>query len=95
MECVPSKLAAIIRKEVSIPTIGIGAGSECDGQILVYQDMLGMFSDFTPKFVKKFANVGEKMTEAFREYIKEVQDGTFPGPEHGFKISEEVITKLY
>lgn len=95
LECVPSKLAAIIRKEVSIPTIGIGAGSECDGQILVYQDMLGMFSDFTPKFVKKFANVGEKMTEAFREYIKEVQDGTFPGPEHGFKISEEVITKLY
>lgn len=95
LECVPSKLAAIIRKEVSIPTIGIGAGSECDGQILVYQDMLGMFSDFTPKFVKKFADVGEKMTEAFREYIKEVQDGTFPGPEHGFKISEEVITKLY
>ncbi len=95
LECVPSKLAAIIRKAVSIPTIGIGAGSECDGQILVYQDMLGMFSDFTPKFVKKFANVGEKMTEAFREYIKEVQDGTFPGPEHGFKISEEVITKLY
>lgn len=95
LECLPSKLAAIIRKEVSIPTIGIGAGSECDGQILVYQDMLGMFSDFTPKFVKKFADVGEKMTEAFREYIKEVQDGTFPGPEHGFKISEEVITKLY
>lgn len=95
LECVPSKLAAIIRKEVSIPTIGIGAGFECDGQILVYQDMLGMFSDFTPKFVKKFADVGEKMTEAFREYIKEVQDGTFPGPEHGFKISEEVITKLY
>ena len=95
LECVPSKLAAIIRKEVSIPTIGIGAGAECDGQILVYQDMLGMFSDFTPKFVKKFANVGEIMTEAFKDYINEVQAGTFPGPEHGFKISEEVITKLY
>lgn len=95
LECVPSKLAAIIRKEVSIPTIGIGAGADCDGQILVYQDMLGMFSDFTPKFVKKFANVGEAMTEAFKDYINEVQSGTFPGPEHGFKISEEVITKLY
>lgn len=95
LECVPSKLAAIIRKEVSIPTIGIGAGAECDGQILVYQDMLGMFSDFTPKFVKRFADVGESMTEAFKTYIREVQDGAFPGPEHGFKISEEVITKLY
>ena len=95
LECVPSKLAAIIRKEVSIPTIGIGAGADCDGQILVYQDMLGMFSDFTPKFVKKFANVGETMAEAFKDYINEVQSGTFPGPEHGFKISEEVITKLY
>ena len=95
LECVPSKLAAIIRNEVSIPTIGIGAGAECDGQILVYQDMLGMFSDFTPKFVKKFANVGESMTEAFKTYIRDVQHGAFPGPEHGFKISEEVITKLY
>lgn len=95
LECVPSKLAEIIRNEVLIPTIGIGAGAECDGQILVYQDMLGMFSDFTPKFVKRFDNVGESMTEAFKTYIREVQDGDFPGPEHGFKISEEVITKLY
>lgn len=95
LECVPSKLAAIISKEISIPTIGIGAGAECDGQILVYQDMLGMFSDFTPKFVKKFANVGEAMTEAFKGYISEVEAGTFPAPEHGFKISDEVISKLY
>lgn len=95
LECVPSKLAAIISKEISIPTIGIGAGVECDGQILVYQDMLGMFSDFTPKFVKKFANVGEAMTEAFKGYISEVETGTFPAPEHGFKISDEVISKLY
>ncbi len=95
LECVPSKLAAIIRKEVSIPTIGIGAGAECDGQILVYQDMLGMFSDFTPKFIKKFANIGDVMEEAFKGYISEVEAGTFPGPEHGFKISDEVIAKLY
>lgn len=95
LECVPSKLAAIIREEVSIPTIGIGAGDECDGQILVYQDMLGMFNDFTPKFVKKFAHVGEAMEEAFKRYISEVEAGTFPGPEHGFKISDDIIAKLY
>ena len=95
LECVPSKLAAIITRELSIPIIGIGAGTECDGQILVYQDMLGMFSDFTPRFVKRFANVGDAMTEAFKEYIEEVKVGTFPGPEHGFKISDEVIEKLY
>lgn len=95
LECVPAKLAAIIKEEISIPTIGIGAGVECDGQILVYQDMLGMFNDFTPKFVKKFANVGEAMTEAFKQYIKEVEESVFPGPDHGFKISEEVIQKLY
>lgn len=95
LECVPAKLAGIISKEISIPTIGIGAGAECDGQILVYQDMLGMFNDFSPKFVKRFANVGEIMEEAFKAYIAEVKVGTFPAPEHGFKISDEVISKLY
>ncbi|MEG1254327.1 3-methyl-2-oxobutanoate hydroxymethyltransferase [Clostridium sp.] len=95
LECVPAKLAEIITKEISIPTIGIGAGVNCDGQILVYQDMLGMFSDFTPKFVKKYADINEIMTGAFKEYIDEVSAGAFPGPEHGFKISEDVISKLY
>lgn len=95
LECVPAKLAELISKSISIPTIGIGAGAGCDGQILVYQDMLGMFSDFTPKFVKKYANVGEMMTQAFRDYIAEVQEGTFPAPEHTFAISEDVINKLY
>ena len=61
LECVPTKLAELISKEISIPTIGIGAGAGCDGQILVYQDMLGMYSDFTPKFVKKYANLSEEM----------------------------------
>ncbi|MEG2700216.1 MAG: 3-methyl-2-oxobutanoate hydroxymethyltransferase, partial [Hungatella sp.] len=79
----------------SIPTIGIGAGAGCDGQVLVYQDMLSMFSDFKPKFVKQFANVGEIMTEAFREYTKETKAGTFPGEEHTFKISDDVIEQLY
>lgn len=95
LECVPAKLAEIISKEISIPTIGIGAGANCDGQILVYQDMLGMFSDFIPKFVKKYADLGSIMTEAFKGYIEEVSTGAFPAPEHGFKISEEVISKLY
>ena len=95
LECVPAKLAELISKSISIPTIGIGAGAGCDGQILVYQDMLGLFSDFTPKFVKKYANVGETMTQAFRDYIADVQEGSFPAPEHTFDISEDVIKKLY
>ncbi len=95
LECVPAKLSEIISKEISIPTIGIGAGASCDGQLLVYQDMLGMFNDFTPKFVKKYADLGATMTEAFKAYIEDVSKGIFPALEHGFKISEEVISKLY
>ena len=95
LECVPAKLAEIISQEISIPTIGIGAGSGCDGQVLVYQDMLGLFSDFTPKFVKKFANIGDAMKVAFKDYIDEVKNGTFPAEEHSFKISDDVIDKLY
>lgn len=95
LECVPKKLAEIITQEISIPTIGIGAGNGCDGQVLVYQDMLGMFSDFTPKFVKKFAEAGALMKDAFSSYIKEVKDGVFPDDSHSFKISDDVIEKLY
>jgi len=80
---------------VNIPTIGIGAGKYCDGQVLVYQDMLGMFTDFVPKFVKKYADVGEIMKNAFSEYIKEVKSGAFPAEEHTFKIDDEIIKKLY
>jgi 3-methyl-2-oxobutanoate hydroxymethyltransferase len=95
LECVPAKLAEIISKKVSIPTIGIGAGKGCDGQILVYQDMLGMFSDFKPKFVKQYANLGERMREAFKEYIEDVEGEVFPAAEHEFKIDDEIIEKLY
>ena len=95
LECVPAKLAALITKSISIPTIGIGAGPDCDGQVLVYQDMLAVFSDFKPKFVKHFADVGTAMQEGFLAYIQEVKDGTFPAPEHTFAISDEVISKLY
>lgn len=95
LEGIPAKLAEIITNTISIPTIGIGAGAGCDGQVLVYQDMLGMFSDFTPKFVKKYANVGEIMTGAFKEYIEEVKSGSFPKEEHSYKISDDIIEKLY
>ena len=95
LECVPTKLAELVSNEINIPTIGIGAGAGCDGQVLVYQDMLGMYSDFVPKFVKKYANMRESMEDAFKSYIKEVRDGVFPGKEHGFKIDDSVIEKLY
>lgn len=95
LECIPAKLAKLITESVSIPTIGIGAGADCDGQVLVYQDMLALFSDFKPKFVKHFANAGEVMKQGFTEYIKEVKEGTFPAAEHTFKIADDIINKLY
>lgn len=95
IEAVPAALAQMITDAVSIPTIGIGAGAGCDGQILVYQDMLGMFSDFTPKFVKRYANVGEVMREAFANYAAEVASGAFPAEEHTYKIKDNVLEKLY
>ena len=95
LECVPAKLAELITKKVTIPTIGIGAGAGCDGQVLVYQDMLAMFSDFKPKFVKQFGQIGEQMKEAFATYSEEVKSGVFPALEHTFKIEDEIIEKLY
>ena len=95
LECVPAKLAEIISNTVSIPTIGIGAGAGCDGQVLVYQDMLGMYSDFTPKFVKKYCSLGETMTAAFKGYIDDVKNGSFPEEKHTFTIADDVLSKLY
>ncbi len=95
LEGIPEKVAELITKAVSIPTIGIGAGKYCDGQILVYQDMLGMFNDFVPKFVKQYANIGQIMREAIGSYVKEVQDGTFPEEKYTFKIDETELKKLY
>lgn len=95
LECIPAKLAALVTKKLDIPTIGIGAGAGCDGQILVYQDMLGMFSDYVPKFVKKFAEVGDVMKAGFADYIKEVSEGTYPAEEHTFNIDDEILEKLY
>lgn len=95
IEAVPEKLATLVTEKLDIVTIGIGAGSGCDGQVLVYQDMLGMFSDFTPKFVKRYANIGEMMIEAFKKYDEEVKSTAFPSAEHTYKIDDEVIEKLY
>ncbi|MDD6489056.1 MAG: 3-methyl-2-oxobutanoate hydroxymethyltransferase [Clostridia bacterium] len=94
LECVPEKLASFITSKLSIPTIGIGAGSGCDGQILVYQDMLGMFSDYVPKFVRQFSNVGEIMVQAFKDYDNSVKNGEFPTAEHSYSIDDEVIQNV-
>ncbi len=95
MEGIPAKLAEIITKTVNIPTIGIGAGAGCDGQVLVYQDMLGMFKDYVPKFVKVFADTGSVMKQAFADYTREVKEGNFPSAEHTYKIDDTIIEKLY
>lgn len=95
LEGIPSKVAELITNSVSIPTIGIGAGAECDGQILVYQDMLGMFDNFIPKFVKQYASIGLDIKTAIKSYIEEVERGAFPQEEHTFKIDENLLQKLY
>ena len=95
LECVPDKLARLIKNNFAISTIGIGAGNGCDGQVLVYADMLGMFSDFTPKFVRRFAETGQVMTDAFKAYIAAVKDGSYPEEKHTYKIDDDVIEKLY
>lgn len=95
LECVPEKLAAKVTEAVETPTIGIGAGSACDGQVLVVNDMLGMYSDFTPKFVKKFAHLQQQMKEALEAYKEEVANRSFPAKEHTFAIADDVLDKLY
>jgi 3-methyl-2-oxobutanoate hydroxymethyltransferase len=95
LECVPDQLAKMVSEELTIPTIGIGAGAGCDGQILVYQDMLGMYSDFSPKFVKRFGEAGMMMTKAFQAYDKEVKEGSFPAAEHCFTVKEELLERVY
>ena len=85
LECVPAPLARTISDQLTIPAIGIGAGPDCDGQVLVFHDVVGLYDRFTPKFVKKYAQVGTVMRDAVREYVQEVKAGTFPGEEHVFK----------
>jgi 3-methyl-2-oxobutanoate hydroxymethyltransferase len=95
LEGVPGALAQKITESLSIPTIGIGAGKYCDGQVLVIYDALGMTRGHVAKFVKKFANLEPLIHEALLDYKKEVEEGTFPGPEHTYTIKDDVLDKLY
>lgn len=88
LECVPPKLAALITKKTNMITIGIGASAGCDGQVLVYQDMLGMSGEFVPKFVKRYADIGGEMKKAFMEFDAEVKAGTFPAPAQTYAKSD-------
>lgn len=94
LEAIPAELAERVSAELTIPTIGIGAGAGCDGQVLVNQDMLGMFHDFTPKFVRRFAEVGDVMLEAYRAYDAAVKDGSFPAAEHTYAAPAGVLENL-
>jgi 3-methyl-2-oxobutanoate hydroxymethyltransferase len=89
LESVPARLATLVSHRLDIPTIGIGAGAGCDGQVLVSHDLLGLFDRFTPKFVRKYANFHAEMARAFSEYIQDVEKGDFPGPEHTIDMPEE------
>ena len=94
MECIPDSLAARITKELTILTIGIGAGKDCDGQVLVYHDLVGLFERFTPKFVKQYINLSPQIKEALIQYKEEVENGTFPAPEHCFAMNPEEAKKI-
>lgn len=95
LECIPDKLAQLITKSLRIPTIGIGAGKSCDGQVLVINDMLGMFSDFVPRFIKQYAKLNTEITAAVQDYIAEVREGDFPAGEHTFDMDADILEKLY
>lgn len=94
LEGIPAKLADIITKKLFIPTIGIGAGNGCDGQVLVYQDMLGLTTGHTPKFVKRFAEAGAVMRQGITDYINETKAGSFPAQEHTYAVDDEIVNEL-
>jgi len=94
LEAVPPEVAKIITERARIPVIGIGAGPHVDGQCLIAHDLLGMFEAFTPKFVKKYANIGEQIVKALRDFKEDVEKGGFPGPEHCYGMPEEEIERL-
>ena len=94
MECIPDKLAGLISRTLKIPTIGIGAGPECDGQVLVTNDLLGLFERFTPKFVKQYIKLFPMIKEAAEVYKNEVEAGKFPGPEHSFVMETKELSRI-
>ena len=94
MECIPDLLAEKITESLTIPTIGIGAGKDCDGQVLVFHDLVGLFERFTPKFVKQYINLSPMIKEALVQYKTEVEEGSFPGAEHSFSMKKEEAEKI-
>lgn len=94
LEAIPAEITRRITESVGVPTIGIGAGIACDGQVLVYQDMIGLFDRFVPKFVKQYSRVGEIMLDSFKQFREEVEKEIFPGEEHSFKIEEKELEKI-
>ncbi|GAV23202.1 3-methyl-2-oxobutanoate hydroxymethyltransferase [Carboxydothermus pertinax] len=95
LECVPAALAAKVTQSLSIPTIGIGSGPDCDGQVLVYHDVLGMYPRMLPKFVKRYLDSSSLFKEALGKYVEEVKNKKFPEEKHSFTIAEEILEKIY
>jgi 3-methyl-2-oxobutanoate hydroxymethyltransferase len=94
VELVPSELAKVITERIKVPTIGIGAGPDCDAQVQVISDILGIYTDFVPRHAKRFANLADAMREGVKSYVADVMDGSFPGPEHGTDMEDEVMRAL-
>jgi 3-methyl-2-oxobutanoate hydroxymethyltransferase len=95
LEAIPDRLAKLISEKLRIPTIGIGAGPDCDAQVLVTHDMVGLFDRFTPKFVRQYINIHDQMVQALEQYKAEVTSGDFPSPEHCFTIKDDILERLY
>jgi 3-methyl-2-oxobutanoate hydroxymethyltransferase len=95
LELVPTELAKLVTSRLGIPTIGIGAGAHCDGQVLVFHDVVGLFSGFTPTFVKRYTEAGDAIRDALKRYAEEVRSGAFPAREQSFAINAEVLRRLY
>jgi 3-methyl-2-oxobutanoate hydroxymethyltransferase len=93
-EAVPAKIARLISEQLTIPTIGIGAGAGCDGQILLCYDLLGVFTDFKPKFTKRYAKLTEVAVNGIMQYVKEVKEGTFPDDDHSYAVNEAEYEKF-
>jgi 3-methyl-2-oxobutanoate hydroxymethyltransferase len=94
LECIPQEVAEVITRQLKIPTIGIGAGAHCDGQVLVIHDLLGLFTRYQPKFSKKYVDLGPQILQAVKQYKKEVTSGQFPDDAHSFHLSQDEIKKL-
>jgi 3-methyl-2-oxobutanoate hydroxymethyltransferase len=94
LECVPAQVAELVTRELPIPTIGIGAGPACDGQVLVFHDLLGLYEGFKPRFVKRYAEVGALIRQALGEFAREVRAGEFPGAEHSFEMDPGEYARL-